>query len=111
MDYAEGNFNIGPTSPRGAARDFLSSGLSLMGLSLLAESHFESAVQLPPHLFDMDCEGDLVHQSTSGFVDVGGCALRWEPSHYLLRGGEINTSRQYRGSAGSTHTPLFLVPS
>ena len=108
MDYAEGNFNIGPTSPRDFARDFLSSGLSLVGLSLLADSNFECAVELPPHVLELGCQGDLRHQSTSGFVDIKGCVLCWEPSHYLLRGGEIKTSREYWGS---THTPLFLVLS
>ena len=94
MDYGEGKFNIGPMSPRGAGRDFLSSGLSLMGLNLLADIHFECVCELPPHPLELSCEGDLKLRFPSA------------PSFYELRGAEVNTSRE---SWGLTHTPLFLM--
>ena len=90
MDYEKGKFNIGPTSPRGAARDFLSSGLSLMGLGLLSDARFEMAIDLPPRQLELGCEGDLSNRF--------GC--------YVLRGGEIVSSG---APERSTHIPLSLV--
>ena len=89
-DYANGGFNFDSMSPPGAARDFLSSGYSLMGLGLLSDPSFETAFNLPPHLLDLGCEGDL----------------RREPDYYLLRGGEIESDSE---PACSTHIPLSLV--
>ena len=76
-----------------------------MGLSLLADSKFEPDIDIPPHLLELDCQGDLGLQSSPKLFDSKGNPC-WEPSHYLLRGGEIKTSGEYWGS---THTPLFSV--
>ena len=105
MDYSEGKFNIGSTSSRDETRDFLSSGISLMGLCLLASENFEPDIDIPPHQLELGCQGDLGLNYLPRFFDSKGdpCV---EPSYYLLRGREIQTSGEYWGS---THTPLFSV--
>ena len=75
-----------------------------MGLSLLADSGFECAVKLLPHLLELHCEGDLELQFQAIFESEK--MPGYKPGYYELRGGEINTSRE---PWGSTHTPLFLV--
>jgi hypothetical protein len=42
-----------------ARYSFFSTGLSLMGLFLLSEPNYEKAVEIPPHILEVDCKGDL----------------------------------------------------
>jgi hypothetical protein len=96
LQYAQGRYNILPTSIGGTSRaeDFLSTGLSLMGLFLLSEPNYDKAAEIPPHILEVDCKGDLKGSGKEGL----GC--------YDLRGTEIKMSRT---TLGSSHIPFFLV--
>jgi hypothetical protein len=65
-----------------------------MGLFLLSEPNYEKAVEIPPHILEVDCKGGLRGSEKEGL----GC--------YELCGAETKMSRT---ALGWSHIPFFLV--